>query len=240
MEPQPFDWSRIIWGDLSLRMVAEIAMRTAVMFVVALVVLRVMGRRGVRQLSPFDYVIIIALGSAVGDPMLYANVPLLHGAVILTVVVVLHRALARVTERSDAVDRFVTGSVMRIIEDGRVLEAVFDEAQLDREELFALLRADGITNLGQVRRAYMEKSGQLTVFRFEPGEERPGLPIEPPERYQRFDWQSGQITGDAGLYTCTNCGQVARFESGNRIPPCPVCADRDWVAAEAVTPAGSR
>ena len=46
-----------------------------------------LGKRGMGELSPFELVIIVALGSAVGDPMFYADVPLVHGIIVITVVV---------------------------------------------------------------------------------------------------------------------------------------------------------
>jgi uncharacterized membrane protein YcaP (DUF421 family) len=241
VELQPFDWSRILWGDAPLGLLAEIAIRTAVMFVLAFVVPRVMGRRGVRQLSPFDYVIIIALGSAVGDPMLYADVPLLHGAVILTVVVSLHRLVAEVTERNDKIDAFVTGDAVVVVAEGRVVPAAYRHAQLDREELFGLLGGEGIEHLGQVRRAYVEKTGQLTTFRYDPDEVRPGLRIEPPIGLRRSpETCAGETVSEGAAYACTNCGHVIRLAAGSRVRSCPVCEGKAWEPAAVDARVGPR
>ena len=91
MENYTFDLQRILFGDAPLLFALEIALRTAIMLVYSMFLLRLLGRRGLAQLSLFEFVLIIALGSAVGDPMFYPNVPVLHGLIVITVVVLIER-----------------------------------------------------------------------------------------------------------------------------------------------------
>ena len=83
MNDYSFDLHRIIVGDLPPMFYGEIILRTTVLFVFALILIRTMGKRSLGQLSTFDFVIIIALGSAVGDPMFYDDVPLLYGMLVV-------------------------------------------------------------------------------------------------------------------------------------------------------------
>lgn len=92
-EIQVFDWKRIFLGDLEPAFALEVAFRTGFMFAYTIILVRLLGKRGIGQLSPFELVIIIALGSAVGDPMFYPDVPLFHAMVVVTVIVLLQRAL---------------------------------------------------------------------------------------------------------------------------------------------------
>jgi uncharacterized membrane protein YcaP (DUF421 family) len=68
-----FDLARILLGRLPWLYLAEILLRTTIVYFFALFVVRTIGKRGMGQLAPFDFVIIIALGSAVGDPMFYPD-----------------------------------------------------------------------------------------------------------------------------------------------------------------------
>ncbi|MBN9165362.1 MAG: hypothetical protein BGO98_30195 [Myxococcales bacterium 68-20] len=63
-------------GDEPPLFLVEVALRTTIIFVYTLPLLRLLGKRGVAQLSLFQVTIIIGLGSAVGDPMFQADVPL--------------------------------------------------------------------------------------------------------------------------------------------------------------------
>ena len=62
---------KILLGDEDWYFIPEIMFRTLLMYLVVLIGLRVLGKRGVKQLSIFELVVIISLGSAAGDPMFY-------------------------------------------------------------------------------------------------------------------------------------------------------------------------
>ena len=144
-----FDLQRMFVGDFPLLFLAEIAVRTFVLYAYALIMLRFMGRRGMRQISVFDLAIIIALGSAVGDPMFYPDVPLLHGMVVITVIVVVERLLAEIVQRSEKADTFISGKPIRVVYEGRLELLENGESGLSREELFSELRCLQVQQLGQ-------------------------------------------------------------------------------------------
>ena len=160
-----FDLYRIFIGDQPLTFLVEILFRTAVMYLYVLLVLRLLGKRGMGQLSPFEFTIIIALGSAVGDPMFYPEVPLLHCLAVVTVVVAMTRFVTYLSNRSEAVEDFLEGQPCSIVTDGELNLKAIDGERFSREELFMLLRERNVSQLGQVRQAYLEPSGAISAFR---------------------------------------------------------------------------
>lgn len=86
-----FETERLLMGDLPYGFLLEVIFRSAVMYVFVLIMLRLAGRRGVKQLSLFELVIIITLGSAAGDPLLYDDVDLLPALTVFTVILSLYR-----------------------------------------------------------------------------------------------------------------------------------------------------
>ena len=68
-----FDPIRMLVGDFAWEFTLEIVLRTVIMYTYTLAIVRVLGKRGLGHLSPFELVIIVALGSSVGDPMFYAR-----------------------------------------------------------------------------------------------------------------------------------------------------------------------
>lgn len=171
------DLGRMLVGDFSWGFTLEIVLRTCAMYLYTLGVIRLLGKRGMGHLSPFESVIIVALGSAVGDPMFYADVPLLHGFVVITVIVSLQRLLELATQRSTETARLLEGTVRTLVVDGELVVAALEEERLTETELFSALREHEIEQLGEVRRAYLEPSGTVTVFRAdEPTEGRSVLP----------------------------------------------------------------
>ena len=161
------EFQRIFFGDLTVVLVAEIVLRTIVMYLYTLVLIRLLGKRGISELSPFEIVIIVALGSAVGDPMFYADVPVIHGLIVITVVVGLQRALVKATQRNPRIERVIESAAVLLVENGRLLTDALDKEDLSESEVFIGLREQGVEYLGEVRRAYMEPSGKISVFREE-------------------------------------------------------------------------
>jgi uncharacterized membrane protein YcaP (DUF421 family) len=230
---QIFDLERMFLGeDIPPAFTLEIAFRTAFMYLYALLVLRLMGKRGINQLTAFDYAVIIALGSAVGDPMFYHDIPLLHGMVVMTVIVALERLLSAVISSSPRADAFLQGTAEELVRDGRLALDRMRREGMSREDVFTGLRQVGVEQLGQVKRAYVEESGQLSVFCYAPGKVRAGLPLVPPWDLEEPDrLPSGTVLPDGGDFACFECGLVAHVSPGGRLPPCASCGGSGWVRA---------
>lgn len=163
MDDYSFDLHRIIVGDLPPMFYGEIILRTTVLFVFALVLIRTMGKRSLGQLSTFDFVIIIALGSAVGDPMFYDDVPLLYGMLVVTVVVALERLLALLTSRRPRLEKLVDSSPTILVRDGVVDYRALKGELMSPSELFQALRVNGVKQLDEVVLAVLEPSGHVSI-----------------------------------------------------------------------------
>lgn len=239
-EVRVFDFQRIFLGDLPLEFVLEVAFRTAFMFAFTVILVRLLGKRGMGQLSPFELVIIIALGSSVGDPMFYPDVPLLHAMIVVTVIVLMQRALVRVADRSKLVERFVESEPRLFVREGVVDIDALARERFARDELFTMLREEGVEQLGQVKRAYLEPSGRVSVWMHLPENAQPGLPILPqndPDRPEPSEC-SALSTFD-GPAACCACGYVAEAKTGVANGECPACnASTGWVAAAEPEEAG--
>lgn len=228
----PLDLQRMFMGDEKPLFLVEVALRTTIIFVYTLVLLRMLGKRGVAQLSLFEVTIIIGLGSAVGDPMFQADVPLVHAMLVITIIIFLYRGFTVLIRRSQSFEKFVEGTPSCLVSGGRLeLEALTAE-RISQEELFEILRVAGITHLGEVKRAYLEQSGQLSIFSYPPKEIVAGLPIVPP--WDISDKKAIEATKEAvdpGTYACRMCGEVAKPDVRRALPTCPKCEGREWLVA---------
>lgn len=234
MEPYQFDLKNIFLGkDLPPAFFLEIAFRTTVMYMYALLLIRLLGKRGVRQLTFFEFALIIALGSAVGDVMFYPDVPLLHGMLVITIVAVIQYTFAVLTEKNRKLERMLESTPTRMIRDGKLdLEAMHKE-RLSQNELYSWLRDDDINHLGEVHRAYLEPSGSLSVIRHSHKKVLPGLlliPREDPD-FECFE----ETAPESALYACWECGNLLEKQAGEKLEDC-TCGKRSWTLA--VVPEG--
>lgn len=226
---QPFDLQRIFIGDLPWSFTLEIVFRTAVMYVYTLLLIRWLSRRAVGQLSLIEFLLVVALGSAVGDPMFYPDVPLLHGMVVVTVVVLLNRGLDHLVARSERVERVIEGDPICLVHEGLIAYERLQELTINRDELFQYLRLQGVENLGTVRAAYMEQSGRLSVFRFADREAKSGIAIVPPWELETPQWYGQGVALDrAELLGCVRCGYIRSFTVGESLPVCDSCGYDTW------------
>lgn len=157
------DWGNMFFGDGDLIFLVEIVIRTAVLYSFALIMVRLMGKRGMAQLTPFEFVIIVALGSAVGDPMFYPDVPLIHGFAVIVTVVAAQRLIARLTS-IDSVESLLEGDPLVVIEDGRIRDEALEREDFSREELYELMRLNGVPRLEDVKLGVLESIGRLSVL----------------------------------------------------------------------------
>lgn len=221
-----FDLQRIFFGDAPLTFLLEIAFRTAFLFVFTLLALRFVGQRGIAQLTLFDFSIIIALGSAVGDPMFYPDVPLTHGMVVIVVVVALQRLLTAVTNRHPHIEMALDGKPVRIVADGLVDLKGKAHAGLSVTEVYMELREREVVHLGQVRRAFFEPDGKVSVYFFDGDDVRPGLPLFPPDDTDpMLDHVPAPEDAD---YACKYCGNVVHYKKGEQTTDCPRCDEHLW------------
>ncbi|MEO8933295.1 MAG: YetF domain-containing protein, partial [Xanthomarina sp.] len=180
------------------------------------------GKRGVKQLSVFEMVIIIALGSAVGDPMLYENVGLLPGISVIIIVIILYRVITILASKFEPLERFVEGQPKLIIQNGQMVLENLKKEHLTQDEFFSQLRLKSVEHLGQIKHAYLETTGDISVYFKENDQVSYGLPIRP----ELVHACSSELLKPA-YYSCTCCGYSIYLEAFTNT--CEICKKNEWV-----------
>ena len=166
MEPSfvPFDLHRIFIGDGPLLFLLEIVFRTTIMYGYSIFLLRLLGKRGMGQLSTLELAIIICFGSAVGDPMIGAQMPISYGVIAITTVALLQVGMEKIINRHDKLEKLVEGKPNCIVDQGLIVLDVLKKENLSHADLFRSLRSKEVEHLGEVHKAFFETSGEITVI----------------------------------------------------------------------------
>lgn len=159
-----FEWTRLLVGEGPALYLAEIGFKSVVIFLILLCVLRLLGKRAQQNISPMQQMLMIALGSAAGDALLYPTVPLAYAALILLGITGLTVLLEWTAERSRGVRDYVESRPRVLVRDGAVDWDALDKERTTRRELFAELRTKGARSLSQVDAAILEVTGDISVF----------------------------------------------------------------------------
>lgn len=216
-------WDEIFFGSESPAFLLEILFRTIIMYVFILVALRSSGRRGVKQLSIFETVIIIGLGSAAGDPMLYKEVGVLYAVVVFVVLIGLYRLTIYFTAKSRSFEKLMEGKPTFVVKDGKFSIKDFDRELLSQDEFFAELRMMNVEHLGQVKSAILETSGEVSLL-FQADEAvKYGLPL-----LIDIDEKQSVEINKKNYYACAFCGNVAELQMA---AVCEICDNNKWVEA---------
>jgi len=201
----------------------EVVLRSVIMFVIILITLRASGKRGIKQLSIFELVLIIGLGSAAGDPMFYDDVGILPALIVFIIVISLYLAITKLTDKATWAERILEGKPLYIINNGKIIMKAFDESGLSQDELFAQLRVLNVEHLGQVRTVLIETSGEVSVLFYSDDDVLPGLPIYP----EPLSGKTPHITNE-GRFACTKCGTVTTLTQSKSCT-CTGCDCTEWV-----------
>ena len=144
-------------------MLWEYVYRTIIIYFVVLVVIRLMGKREIGQLSPFDFVVAVIMAEIAAIPMEVSDIPLWHSIVPLLVLGLLEVMLSYATLFSDTLRRFICGEPQLIVKNGKLLRAEMRKARYNLDEFLAQIREKGIVNPDDIEFAVLETSGRLSV-----------------------------------------------------------------------------
>lgn len=225
LQAKTFSWKEFLMGSEHWSFLLETGFRTLVMFSLVLIGLTILGKRGVKQLSIFELVVIISLGSAAGDPMFYKDVGLLPAFIVFVIVISLYVLVTYLVGRNKKFEKLLEGRPDLLIQNGMFAIENFKKEALGQDEFFAELRLRGVSHLGQVQTAFIETNGGISVFFYPSEQVKFGLPIMP----DSLDDQTRRIKL-AAVYACTFCGFSEKIDPVNK-HVCPKCRKDFWVKA---------
>jgi uncharacterized membrane protein YcaP (DUF421 family) len=214
---------KLLFGETGIAFLPEIALRSALMFFILLFALKILGKRGVKQLSVFEMAIIISLGSAAGDPMIYKEIGIVMAATVFLTIVLFYRLLVALVNRNKKVEELIEGKPICLIRNGIFCIEDFEKETIAADEFFAELRQLHVEHLGQLRLTLIETNGGLSLYFFDNEEVRYGLPIIP----DIFNKKSKIILTKAH-YSCTFCGFTQVIKPTNE-KICTNCNHTEWV-----------
>jgi uncharacterized membrane protein YcaP (DUF421 family) len=127
--------------------------------------LRISGKRTLTKLNAFDLVVTVALGSTLATVLLNKSVALVEGIVALALLIGLQYGATWLSVRSDRVLALIKSEPTLIARRGRLLAGAMKEQRINREEVFAALRAEGVRDLAELEAVILETDGSISVLK---------------------------------------------------------------------------
>ena len=138
--------------------------RAIILYAFSVAAMRIMGKRQIGQLQPYELVSAILIADLVSEPMSGAETPLLYGIVPVLALVLMHSLFGLAGMKSPGFRRLLNGSARVLIRDGSVCYEELRRVCMPVSDLMETVRAGGILSIGDVQTAVLETNGVLSVF----------------------------------------------------------------------------
>jgi uncharacterized membrane protein YcaP (DUF421 family) len=143
--------------------ISEKLLRTLVVYLAVLLLLRLFGKRTAAQLNSFDLVVLLLLSNVVQNAIIGPDDSLLGGVIGAAALVAVNDGVVRVFRRSERIDRSIEGTQTRLVDDGEFVAAELRRLGIRRSDLEVALRRQGAEHVRQVRTADLYPSGAIVV-----------------------------------------------------------------------------
>lgn len=148
--------------------------RTVILYVYLIFIMRVMGKRQLGQLEPVDFVVALMISELATLPMGDNRIPLIYAIVPITTLVFLQVMTSFLELKSEHIRSILNGQPSILIKDGLVNVEELKQLRYNLDDLLAELRQNGYFNLQEIHYAILETDGSLSIV--------PYTPYEPPTR----------------------------------------------------------
>lgn len=138
--------------------------RSIILYIIILIVMRLMGKREIGQLQPFELVIAIMIADLASIPMTEAGIPIWSGIIPILALLIMHLIISMINMKSIRMREIVCGKPTILIYRGKIDEKALTKERFTINELEERLRGNNISNIGDVEYAILETGGQLTVI----------------------------------------------------------------------------
>lgn len=139
--------------------------RAIILFSVVFIVIRLMGKRELSKVQPFEFAIIVMISDLASGPMSSRDMSTFSGIIPIIALLILYIIMTLVIQSTKKVEKAISGNPSLIIFKGKILEDEFKKQQLTVEEIMEQLRELGIFKIQDVAYALLETSGSLNAVK---------------------------------------------------------------------------
>ncbi len=172
-----------------------VTIRTAIIFIVLLVIMRLMGKRQIGEMQPFELVITLLIAELACIPMADVSIPLLYGIISVLTIFVLHEIMTLLDLKIKPLKSFISGKPSVVVNKNGIDDYQLKRNNLDVSDLIESLRSAGYFSLDAVDYALYEANGTFSALPKQDYEQmQTSLPIVIIDN-GKYDQKNLEITG---------------------------------------------
>ncbi|WML36644.1 DUF421 domain-containing protein [Clostridium sp. OS1-26] len=141
-----------------------VLIRTVILYLLVILSMRLMGKKQIGQLEPFELAIAIMISELASLPMQDTRIPIMHGVIPIVTLLVLQTILALIQLKSEKMRAILSGKPSILVKSGKIDIIELKKEKFNINDLMEELRLQGYYNLEDIEYAILETSGQLSVI----------------------------------------------------------------------------
>lgn len=145
--------------------VARMVITTVLAYSLLIFLLRVSGKRTLSKMNAFDFIVTVALGSTLATVMLSKDVVFVDGVLAFLLLIMLQYVISWLSVRSQIISNLVKSSPELLVYRGQMLGGVMKKERIDEDEIYAVIRKNGISSIEEVGAIVLETDGSLTLIK---------------------------------------------------------------------------
>lgn len=138
--------------------------RTIILYLVLIFVIRMMGKRQVGQMEPSEFVVTMLVANLAAIPMQDGAIPLFSGLVPILTVLAVELVISWLSIGNVGIRKIFCGKPVILVENGKIMEENLRAVRMTLDELTGHLRQKDVLSFTQVQYAILETNGELSVF----------------------------------------------------------------------------
>ncbi|HEX6715158.1 MAG TPA: YetF domain-containing protein [Thermoleophilaceae bacterium] len=142
----------------------DLVFRAVVLFGAVYLLLRVVGRRELAQMTPIDFILLIVLGDAIQQGLTQDDYSVTGALLVIITIAVLQVVLGYLTFRSSKLRVVMDGEPIVLVEDGRIVEKNLRRSRIAAEELAEEARLSQVSSVKDIAWAVLETSGKISII----------------------------------------------------------------------------
>lgn len=145
----------------------EIVLRTATIYIVVLLGVRLSGKREVGQMTPFDLTLLLLISNSVQNAMTGPNASLIGGVIAAATLLIMNYLIAEVSGGNRRFRKLVQGQLSLLVHDGKIISAHMAKEHVSMDELERALREHGIASYHDVALGVLEVDGSISCLKYD-------------------------------------------------------------------------
>lgn len=141
-----------------------IMLRTIILYILVVLIMRLMGKRQIGELQPFELVITITISDLASLPMQDTRIPLIHGIIPIVTLLFLEILISIIQLKFESARLVISGKPSILINKGKIDINIMRSQRLNINDLMEEIRLKGYYNLEDIEFAILETSGQLSII----------------------------------------------------------------------------